>query len=140
MLYAHSQSVTSESLLFMDGVASGLSCPYGTLTRDPTAGDESWRIEHEGATVAAGGLLFHYNPPFADIYMEVEEAHRRRGFGSYLVQELRRIAYEIGHVPAARCDVGNIASRRTLQRSGLLPCGHILLAAVATESAMVSTS
>src|ERR1022692_4093355 len=29
-------------------------------------------------------------------------------------------------VPAARCNVGNLASRRTLQRSGFVPCGNIV--------------
>jgi GNAT superfamily N-acetyltransferase len=58
--------------------------------------------------------------------MEVDEPYRRRGFGSYLVQELKRIAYEGGHVPAARCNAANVASRRTLEKAGMLPCGRIL--------------
>lgn len=131
MLYAHGRNITSESVIFDDGGASQLSLAYGALSRDPAGDGESWRIEHDGATIATGGLLFHYNPPFADIYMDVDEAHRRRGFGSYLVQELRRISYEIGHVPAARCNIGNLASQRTLQRGGLRPCGHILTADLA---------
>ena len=39
-----------------------------------------------------------------DIYMDVVEVHRGRGFGSYLVQELKRAAYELGSIPAARCN------------------------------------
>lgn len=132
MLYAHCRNITSTNVIFDDGGgASGLSLAYGTLTRDPAGDGEAWKIEHEGETIATGGLLFHYNPPFADLYMDVVEAHRRRGLGSYLVQELRRISYEIGHVPAARCDIGNLASLRTLQRGGLRPCGHILNAEIA---------
>jgi GNAT superfamily N-acetyltransferase len=80
-----------------------------------------------GVAVAAGGILFHYNPPYGDIYMAVHEAYRQRGFGSYLVQELKRICYEMGKTPAARCNVANVASRKTLQKAGLLPCGRILL-------------
>jgi hypothetical protein len=46
------------------------------------------------------------------------------------VQELKRICYEMGKIPAARCNVANAASRRTLQKAGMLPCGRILLGEV----------
>jgi GNAT superfamily N-acetyltransferase len=59
--------------------------------------------------------------------MEVAEPHRRRGFGSYLVQELKRVGYEMGKVPAARCNPTNLASRGTLQKAGLLPCARLLV-------------
>jgi GNAT superfamily N-acetyltransferase len=58
--------------------------------------------------------------------MEVDEAHRRKGLGSYLVQELKRIAREGGHTPAARCNSDNIPSRLALERAGMLPCARIL--------------
>ena len=51
---------------------------------------------------------------------------RRRGCGSYLVQELKRICREGGHVPAARTGQDNIASQRTLGRAGMTPCGRIV--------------
>ena len=89
--------------------------------------DAGWMIECDGLPVAAGDTLYHYNPPYGDIYMAVYEPYRRRGFGSYLVQELKRLAYEKGKKPAARCNVSNAASRRTLQKAGMLPCGQILL-------------
>jgi GNAT superfamily N-acetyltransferase len=62
--------------------------------------------------------------------MEVGERFRRRGFGSYLVQELKRVCYENGNVPGARCNQKNIASRKTLQKAGFVPCGQILSGAV----------
>jgi GNAT superfamily N-acetyltransferase len=58
--------------------------------------------------------------------MEVATAYRRRGFGSYLVQELKRICYEASVIPAARCNHDNVGSRLTLQRAGLLPCARIV--------------
>ena len=33
-----------------------------------------------GEVVGTGGFLLHYNPPFADLYMEVREDARRRGY------------------------------------------------------------
>ena len=50
--------------------------------------------------------------------MEVAEAFRKRGLGCYLVQELKRVCYEQGSVPAARCSPTNIPSRKTLQKAG----------------------
>ncbi len=85
-----------------------------------------WIIEAGGEVAATGGILFHYNVPYGDIYMEVAEPFRRRGYGSYLVQELKRTCYEMGRVPAARCNVSNVASRATLQKAGFLPCARIL--------------
>jgi GNAT superfamily N-acetyltransferase len=125
MLYDCAADIAVENLLFADGVETRLSSPGGTLERKP--GDaEEWRMVTEGAAIAEGGLLFHYNPPYADIYMEVDEPYRRRGYGSYLVQELKRRAYDLGHIPAARCNADNEPSRRTLERAGMLPCGRIL--------------
>jgi GNAT superfamily N-acetyltransferase len=92
-----------------------------------------WAVESNGEIVATGGALYHYNPPYGDIYMEVAEPARRQGFGSYLVQELKRVTYEVGKRPSARCDVTNTASRRTLQKAGFLPCAHILVGQVQKE-------
>lgn len=58
--------------------------------------------------------------------MEVAEPFRRRGFGSYFVQELKHACYELGAVPGARCNPTNVASRKTLQRAGFVPFAHIL--------------
>ncbi len=63
--------------------------------------------------------------------MEVAEEARRQGVGSSLVQELKRVCYEAGKIPAARCDPANIASRRTLEKAGFLPCARVLVGTVA---------
>jgi hypothetical protein len=49
------------------------------------------------------------------------------GLGAYFAQELKRIAYEMGGIPAARCDTDNVASRKTLQKAGFVPFAHILV-------------
>jgi GNAT superfamily N-acetyltransferase len=59
--------------------------------------------------------------------MEINAEYRRRGLGTYLVQELKRIAYEMGGIPAARCAPDNIPSRKTLQKAGLVPFAHIVV-------------
>jgi GNAT superfamily N-acetyltransferase len=85
-----------------------------------------WLLEVDGVLVATGGILLHYNPPYGDIFMEVDGTRRRQGYGSYLIQELKRACYEMGRIPAARCAVSNAASRAALQRAGLWPCARIL--------------
>jgi GNAT superfamily N-acetyltransferase len=85
-----------------------------------------WGLVRDGAVLATGGLLFHYNPPYGDIHMEVAPAHRGQGFGAYVVQELKRVAYAMGAVPAARCQARNVASRRALERAGMHACARIV--------------
>jgi GNAT superfamily N-acetyltransferase len=96
----------------------------GGLVADGLDGD--WIFEVDDVVVGAGGVLTHYNPPFGDIYMAVRESYRRRGIGSYLVQELRRVCGSAGLTPAARCDPDNEASRRSLIRGGMVECGTIV--------------
>jgi GNAT superfamily N-acetyltransferase len=140
MLHTFAQDVRSESILFEDRLLTSHR-PEGATFREPTVSEAAdvpveqhrWRgvVEVDGVVAASGGILFHYNRPFGDIYMEVAEPFRRRGLGSFLVQELKRVCYEGGHVPAARCNPDNVASRRTLQKAGFVPRGHILKGSVA---------
>jgi len=141
MLHTFAQDVTSESVLFHDKLTTAHSSASSVFRR-ATADDVKrifphrtepvgdWLVEAEGKIAATGGILFHYNRPYGDIYMEVAEPFRRRGLGCYLVQELKRVCYEQGSVPAARCNPANIASRSTLQKAGFVPCGNILTGSV----------
>jgi GNAT superfamily N-acetyltransferase len=140
MLHAFAGPVTSEAILFCDDMRTSYQ-PAGATFRTPTpdeAPDEAvdrlkWRgvVEIDGEIAATGGILFHYNRPYGDIYMDTKEEFRRRGLGTFVVQELKRVCYEGGYVPGARCSPGNVASRRTLQRAGFVPCGHMLKGPVA---------
>ncbi len=129
---------TSDVILFADGATTTLPPPTGSLlflvndanrvrmfphTTEPVG---EWGVDCDGEIVATGGLLFHYNPPYGDIFMEVASAFRRKGIGSYLVQELKRICYDMDRTPGARCRENNIASRRTLERAGMFPCARIV--------------
>jgi GNAT superfamily N-acetyltransferase len=141
MLHDCASNIRVDAILFHDAITTHLVCPEGVFR--PITPEEKpsifehhgepvgdWVIEAGGAVVATGGFLSHYNPPYGDIYMEVSESARRRGYGSYLVQEIKRVCYEAGKKPAARTGPENIASRATLQKAGLLPCGHIVFGEV----------
>ncbi len=142
MLHVYGRDIASESIVFADRFTTAMPANGAVFRR--TTSDEEARccieeraggpegiLEFEGSEVARGGILFHYNRPYGDIYMEVSERFRRRGFGAYLVQELKRLSYTLGAVPAARCNPDNGASRRTLQRAGFVPCAHILAGTIA---------
>jgi GNAT superfamily N-acetyltransferase len=144
MLYDCATGITSDRVLFHDALTTDLVVP-GASFREVSEADREkifehkvepagdWLIEHDGAIVATGGIALHYNPPYGDIFMEVGEPFRRRGYGSFLVQELKRACYEMGRVPAARCDTSNVASRATLQKAGLLPCARVLSGHLSTD-------
>ena len=137
MLYDCAGEFSSDTVVFSDALATCLANPGATF-RPVTEADKErifehkvepvgeWLLEIEEAVIATGGVATHYNPPYGDLYMEVDEGFRKRGFGGYLIQELKRVAYETGLIPAARCNVANEASRATLQKAGLLPCARLL--------------
>ena len=144
MLQTCAVDPTSETILFADAAATTLPAPApGATVRAVADADRArvfahtrepvgeWAVELDGELVATGGLAFHYNPPYGDIYMEVAARHQRRGVGSYLVQELKRRCYALGCVPAARCHEANLASRATLRRAGMRPCARIVRARLA---------
>ena len=129
MLHTFARDIRSEAILFEDKFTTELALPESDppLRLIERHEDRDWALESDGQVVASGGILYHYNRPYGDIYMKVAEDFRLRGCGSYMVQELKRICYQRGSIPGARCNVNNLASRKTLQKSGFVPCGHIVL-------------
>jgi GNAT superfamily N-acetyltransferase len=133
-----SRDVLCERIVFRDGLTTRWHVP-GAVLRPLTPPDQvlaaveqrrgggEWQVEYEGRPVGKGGILFHYARPYGDLYMDIDSAERRRGLGSWLVQELKRECYALGAVPCARCNPDNVASRQTLQRAGFVPCGQILV-------------
>lgn len=142
MLHTYAHQIVSEAIVFRDGFTTALTAEGATL-QPLTAEDEvrasmaerqggpEFLLHVDGKPAGKGGILFHYNPPYGDIYMDIEESFRGRGLGAYLVQELKRQAYEIGSIPAARCNRDNHRSRKTLQRAGFIPYAHILNGTIA---------
>ena len=141
MLHAYSPAVSSEKILFADAVTTTLEDHGTTLRRvsssaedrkhfDARDGSTEWKLDLGDDEIGRGGIAFHYNAPYGDVYMEVNEPYRRRGYGSFFVQELKRICRELGGIPAARCSPENTASRQTCQKAGMVPVGHLLVGAI----------
>jgi GNAT superfamily N-acetyltransferase len=137
MLHTYARDIWSERIVFADHLGTALPA-NGAVLRQVTsdeevrgsiaerAGQAEWLLQVDGQSAGNGAILFHYNRPYCDLAMDIAEPFRRRGFGSYLVQELKRAAYQLGGLPCARCSPDNVPSRKTLQKAGLVPFAHIL--------------
>ena len=146
MIRQFGANIVTEKILFEEGTTTHMPAPRGGVFRKRTEADGRALFEQEGETladwiveadreiVAAGGFLTHYNPPYGDVFMEVAQRARRQGFGSYIVQEIKRVCCEAGNKPAARCNVANIASRKTLEKAGMRVCGELLVGEVAGKN------
>ena len=139
MIYEFSPSVSAEVMLFKDYFATEYVLP-GAIFRQRHERDSMFEHKIEpvgdyviaigGDIVATGGFMTHYNPPFADLYMEVREDYQRRNIATFLLQELKTECYASGRVPAARCNLRNFASRAALLKAGLRTCGFMLMGSV----------
>jgi RimJ/RimL family protein N-acetyltransferase len=142
MLFEFSGHVSSDVILFEDDQFAFLNVPGATF-RKKESSDQSFEhksepdgdyvIEADGEIVATGGFLLHYNFPFADLYMEVREDKRKKGYGSLIIQELRKACFDAGRVPAARCNINNKASKATLMKGGLKIAGYMLTGEIKSE-------
>jgi GNAT superfamily N-acetyltransferase len=139
LLFAFARNIQSPVILFKEGMATRYTLP-GIIFRPRQDGDilfehysepeGDYVLEVEGKIVGTGGFMTHYNPPFADIYMEVTEGFRRKGLGSFMVQQIKRECYLAGRLPAARCNMENIASKATMLKAGLAIAGYMLIGEV----------
>ena len=136
MLYEFSQNIDANTVLFEDHAVTEHTIPDAVVR--PRRNDDhifehhvepvgDYILELGGEVLATGGFLLHYNMPFADLYMEVNRDHWGRGYGSFLLQEVKKACYLAGRVPAARCQLENKASRATLLKAGMRVCGFMLM-------------
>jgi GNAT superfamily N-acetyltransferase len=135
LLYKFCDDQSSDVILFKDEHPTAHRLP-GVVFRKRRVEDKifdhtsepvgEYLLESQGSVLATGGYLLHYNFPFADLYMEVREDFRRKGLGSFLLQEIKRECYSAGRVPAARCNATNHASRATLLKAGMRIAGCML--------------
>ena len=92
MLHTFCQNVRAEAILFEDRFEKRL-VPEGSGFRSTGAGDAEllklldldetagWVVMWNGGIAGVGGVLYHYNRPYGDIYMKTAEPFRGRGLG-----------------------------------------------------------
>lgn len=128
MLFEYCANIYADRILFDDSFTTEMKIPGTDFKKTVNNGGETeYILERDGEIVATGGYVWNYNFPYIDMYYEVKEHHRQKGYGSFITQELKKEAYLLGRVPAARCNINNKASKATLLKAGMKVCGHILV-------------
>ncbi len=136
MLFEHAHNINAEAILFEDGFETDQKVDGAIFTKNEfSAEDSQYKLEKEGVVVATGGYVWNYNFPYIDLYYEVNESCRKRGFGGLIVQELKKEAYRLNRIPSARCNIRNLPSQRTLIKGGMRVCGYILIGKIADRLA-----
>lgn len=135
MLQIHCTDVEENVILFGESQAS-LTYPENITFRKVKESDDvfgkkkedlgGFVLESEGQIVAEGGYMTHYNKPYADLFMEVDPKERRKGYGSFIIQELINDCKKNNLIPAARCLAKNEASKKTLIKAGFNIVGNML--------------
>ncbi len=134
LLYQNCQSIHANVILFEDENQTSFE-DQGTTFRKRKASDvvfgkqeevDEYVLALDHQVIAAGGFLLHYNEPFADLYMEVDTAYRRKGFAALILQEIKKACYTAGRYPAARCNVSNPDSKASLLKAGFKIVGCMI--------------
>ncbi len=92
MLHTFARNIRAEAILFRDAFQTSLLAPAGVagframaaedteiLRRQGLDDGAGWVVTLNGDIAGAGGVLYHYNPPYGDIYMEISQRFRRKG-------------------------------------------------------------
>ena len=128
MVFLFGEQLQPEAVLFKDVTATAFTLPGVHMESTETTPGHHYQyaLYLNGETIATGGMLLNYNFPYADLYYDVPEPFRRKGYGAFLTQELKKAARALGRVPAARCNVRNLASRALLLKAGFEVGGFLL--------------
>jgi GNAT superfamily N-acetyltransferase len=88
----------------------------------------AWVYEHATAGLLGCGVITRVveGRSAMDVGMMVAPAHRRRGYGAYIIRHLKAHVVAQGLRPIAGCAADNLGSRRTLERAGFVRSHAIL--------------
>lgn len=128
MAFESAKNINAEAILFEDAFETAFTIDGAQFveTKKPDEWD-AYCIRKNQDIVATGGFIWNYNFPYIDIYYEVKENFRKQGYGALIMQELKKEAYTLNRVPAARCNVHNQASKALLLKAGMRVCGYIII-------------
>ena len=80
--------------------------------------------EYIGACEVRSSLT---NEHVADVGMVVSPDHRRKGLGTYLLGQAKRIAKEGDKLAICSCEVDNIGSKKSIEKNGFISVHQMLL-------------
>lgn len=128
MAFESTKNINAEAILFETAFETAFAIDGAQFVKSKNADEwNAYGIQKDGEVIATGGFIWNYNFPYIDIYYEVNEEFRRQGYGVLLMQELKKEAYRLNRVPAARCNVNNHGSKALLLKAGMRVCGYIII-------------
>ena len=124
----YTSNISTDAILFADHHSTHFQIPNVRLEKreQPNSDDNHYVLINNAEEVGEGGFMINYNFPYADIYYSIHEQHRRKGFGTFFVQELKAEVYKQNRIASARCNPSNIASKATMLKAGMIVCGKRL--------------
>lgn len=128
MAFESARNINAEAILFEAAFETAFTINGAQFVKSKSPDEwDAYSVQRGGEIVATGGYVWNYNFPYIDIYYEVKENFRKRGYGAFIMQELKSEAYRLGRVPSARCNINNHASRALLLKAGMQICGYIII-------------
>lgn len=89
--------------------------------------DQIFVLYNDSSLLGIGEFrIMKSNGKFGDIGMVIAEEYRRRGVGTYIITQLKEQCYNNKLKPMAACDITNIASKKTLEKSGFISNHRII--------------
>ena len=83
--------------------------------------DELYVLHDRQTLVATGECIpSQQQPPYADLGMVVDQSHRGRGLGSFMLVQLKQRCYEAGWKPICSCAAENLASKKAIEKAGFI--------------------
>lgn len=124
----YASNINTDAILFTDHHSTNFQGSGVHLQKceQPNSDDNHYVLVKNAEEVGEGGFMINYNFPYADIYYSIHEQHRRKGFGTFFVQELKAEVYKQNRIPSGRCNPSNIASKATILKAGMIVCGERL--------------
>ncbi|MDN5287928.1 MAG: Acetyltransferase protein [Mucilaginibacter sp.] len=133
MAFESAKNINAEAILFEDAFETAFTIDGAKFVKTRNSDEwDAYSIQKNEDVVATGGFIWNYNFPYIDIYYEVKENFRKQGYGVLIMQELKKEAYKLNRLPAARCNVNNQASKALLLKAGMRVCGHIIIGEIIT--------
>ncbi|MFC0512812.1 GNAT family N-acetyltransferase [Mucilaginibacter angelicae] len=134
MAFESAKNINAEAILFETAYETAFTIEGAQFVKSKNPDEwDAYSIQNNGEVVATGGFIWNYNFPYIDIYYEVKENFRKQGYGVLIMQELKKEAYRLNRLPAARCNVKNQASKALLLKAGMRVCGYIIIGEIIKE-------
>ncbi len=111
----------------IDTIKNKCDAAFDGYYEDLIENDQIFVLYEEDSLLGIGEFrISKSNEQFGDIGMIVAEEYRRKGVGTYIITKLKEHCFNNKLMPMAGCDITNIASKKTLEKSGFISNHRII--------------